>query len=147
VSENGAHRSSCCDIDFSHRQSWRHEHLQLLRAERTGTTSPPPSEPVATLRPCFPPIGACFPAVPGAKHTAQPRLQAGETLQAGASAECAARRHAHGPQISPRKTAANPLEVTASRPFVEYRVTSFPARSLPLMRFPSRQRGRLFAAS
>jgi len=118
VSENGAHRSSCCDIDF-HIDSHGDMNIYNCSApsEPARLHRRPPSRRHPPSR-VFPPIGACFPAVPGAKHKLSrdyklaklsKRVRVPSALAAGAMHM--ARRFLLG------KTAANPLEVTAFATF------------------------------
>ena len=108
----------------------------------------PPSKDDHVCPPCFPPIGACLPVVPGAKHKVSreykltklaERVRVPSSIAAGTMHM--ARRFLLG------KTAANPLEAAAfatlgrmSRDILSCTVAAFDA-------MPARQRNRLFAQS
>src|SRR5262245_57152643 len=54
--------NSCCDIDI---HIDNHGEVNIYNCSApSGTGTTPPS----TCPPCFPPVGACLPVVPGAKH-------------------------------------------------------------------------------
>jgi hypothetical protein len=55
--------SGCCDIDISIHCEGNVNVYNCSAPSGTGTTAPP-----SECDNCFPPVGACLPAVPGAKH-------------------------------------------------------------------------------
>lgn len=142
ASEHGAHRSSCCDNDFHINCHGDVNIYNCSAPSGTDTAQPPPAEP------CFPPVGACFPAVPGAKHKLSRdyklaklsnRVRVPSALAAGAMHM--ARRFLLG------KTAANPLEATAFATFARISRDTLSCTVAAFDAVPSRQRGRLFAPS
>lgn len=144
VEKAGARRDeSCCDIRIS--IDCAHD----VNIYNCSTTAAPAADaPAPGCPPGFPPIGACLPAVPGAKHKVGrdrklARLAAGARVPSALAAATLhlVRRFLLG------KTAANPLEARAyttlrrmSRDLLACTVSAFDA-------VPPQQRGRLFASS
>ena len=134
----------CCDIDF--RIDARGD-VNIYNCPQTGGPEPSPPEPPACPE-GFPPIGACLPGVPGAKHKLgrdykltkrAERARVPSAIAAGALHMM--RRFLLG------KSAANPLELAAfstlglmPRDILSCTVAAFDA-------LPPRQRNRLFAPS
>jgi hypothetical protein len=137
----------CCDIDIHIDSRGDVNIYNCSPPGGAGATPPTPPQP-QPCGPCFPPVGACFPAVPGAKHKLSrnfkltklaARARVPSALAAGTMHM--ARRFLLG------KSAANPLEATAfalfgriTRDTVACTVAAFDA-------VPADQRGRLFASS
>ena len=142
--KESAGRRDCCDIDIRI-DSARDVHIYNCSCSVPGGGGPdmPPEG-----QPCYPPVGACLPVVPGAKHKLDrdyklsrlaERVRVPSALAAGTVHLM--RRFLLG------KTPANPLEAAAfatlgqmSRDILSCSVAAFDA-------VPLRQRTRLFAPS
>jgi hypothetical protein len=144
AASQGCGDGGCCDIDI---KIDCQGDVNIYNCSTSGKSDGGAGGP-STCPPCFPPVGACVPAVPGAKHKLSRdykltklanSLLVPSSLAAGAMHM--ARRFLLG------KTAANPLEASAfetfgkmSRDILSCTVTAFDA-------IPAKQRARLFAPS
>lgn len=142
ASESKHHSYSRCNIDFNINSQGDMNIFNCSAPCDAARASPPPSEN------CFPPVGACFPAVPGAKHKLSrdykltqlsKRVRVPSALAAGAMH--LVRRFLLG------NTPANTLEATAFKTLARISRDTLSCTLAAFDAIPPSQRARLFAPS
>ncbi len=144
--EGGSQKDDCCDIDINIEN---HGKINIYNCASPGKGNPPSDQ--GTPPDCqssYPPVGACLPVVPGAKHKLSRDFKLAELAERvpvpsslAAGAVHMARRYLLG------KTATGPLETAAFATFSQIKRSLLDCAVSAFDAIPPRQRNRLFAPS